>query len=133
MGLLTMTHSGRRSETQRSHGCEPGNEPVPTQLFCLLEEDVKYAYTTHAPALSTNLTIKGHQKTIAGNQNYTKGQGNVITPSQENIILLGVGYGGDPWGDSLGWARKGGAHLCQSASPQAPIPWQTRTGQAVAF
>lgn len=50
MGLLTMTHSGRRSETQRSHGCEPGNEPVPTQLFCLLEEDVKYAYTSCAPA-----------------------------------------------------------------------------------
>lgn len=54
VGLLTMTHGGRRSETQRSHGCEPGNKPVPTQLFCLLEEDVKYAYTTHAPALSTN-------------------------------------------------------------------------------
>ena len=50
VGLLTMTQGGRRSETQRSHGCEPGNKPVPTQLFCLLEEDVKYAYTSCAPA-----------------------------------------------------------------------------------
>lgn len=54
VGLLTMTHGGRRPETQRSHGCEPGNKPVPTQLFCLLEEDVKYAYTSCAPALTVN-------------------------------------------------------------------------------